>query len=501
MKGVVCVDIGTTSLRAILYAEDGCAMHVAQRQNAPSYLESGRVEQDAGSWQKHLASVLASCRQAAAGLGVEPVCIAVTAQRSSVIPVDADGVPLHPAIMWQDTRSAGVANELRDSQTMVYRKTGMRISPVFSAAKMTWLRRHRPDVWSATHKLLGVHDWALFLLTGRFVTDHSLASRTNLLNLQSRHWDQALLELFGVPERMLCDLVTPGAIVGGLTPEMASETGLASGLPVVSAGGDQQCAALGLGLFARGTAVSNTGTGAYIIGHADAPALDEQMRVSCNVSAVPGAYLVEAAMLTSGAVHQWFRQIVASGAGEAATPDALDLEAAQAPAGCNGLLLLPHFNGRASPHWDPAARGAFCNLTLATTRGEMLRSILEGIAIELKEGLDAVEQYCGFAATVHAAGGMTRSALFNRIQCDVLERPLLRFGGNEATAQGAWIAGAVATGLAASHGEAFERLSAREPPRRCEPDPAAGEVYRRQRLRWRAVGDALAAPEVRQPFQ
>ncbi len=103
---------------------------------------------------------------------------------------------------------------------------------------------------------------------------------------------------------MLCDLVAPGAVVGGLTAAMAAQTGLASGLPVVSAGGDQQCAALGLGLFARGHAVSNTGTGSYIIGHADEPALDEQMRVSCNVSAVPGAYIVEATMLTSGAVHQ-----------------------------------------------------------------------------------------------------------------------------------------------------------------------------------------------------
>lgn len=501
MKGVVCVDIGTTSLRAILCDEAGRLLHADQRQNAPLYLDDGRVEQDPGTWQALLPVVLASCRQAAANLGVEPVCIAVTAQRSSVIPVDAAGVPLHPAIMWQDTRSAGLAHELREHDGMVYRKTGLRISPVFSAIKMAWLRRHRPEVWNATHKLLGVQDWVLFQLTGRFVTDHSLASRTNLLDLHTRSWDADLQHLFGVPGHMLCDLVAPGAVVGGLTAAMAAETGLASGLPVVSAGGDQQCAALGLGMFERGHAVSNTGTGSYLIGHANAPALDEQMRVSCNVSAVPGAYIVEAAMLTSGAVHHWFRELVVSGGSETATLEALDSEAAGAPAGCNGLVLLPHFKGAGSPHWDPAARGAFCNLSLATTRGEMVRAILEGIAIELKEGLEVVEQHCGAVAFVHASGGMTRSALFNQIQCDVLQRPLLRFAGNEATAQGAWIAGAVATGLAASHGEAFSRVSALDPPSRCRPDPATLEVYLQQRQRWRAVYDALASPPVRQLFQ
>jgi sugar (pentulose or hexulose) kinase len=501
MRSVVCVDIGTTSLRAILYDEVGHRLHADQRQNAPRYLDDGRVEQDPRTWQALLPSVLASCRQAAASLGVEPACIAVTAQRSSVIPVDAAGVPLHPAIMWQDTRSAGLAHELRDHEGMVYRKTGLRISPVFSALKMAWLRRHLPEVWKATHKLLGVEDWALFLLTGRFVTDHSLASRTSLLDLHTRTWDADLQALFGVPGHMLCDLVTPGAVVGGLTAAMASGTGLASGLPVVSAGGDQQCAALGLGLFERGHAVSNTGTGSYLIGHADAPALDEQMRVSCNVSAVPGAYIVEAAMLTSGAVHHWFTELIAPGGSRAATLEALESEAARAATGSNGLVLLPHFKGAGSPHWDPSARGAFCNLSLATTRGEMLRAILEGIAIELKEGLDVVEQLCGDVEVVNASGGMTRSTLFNQIQCDVLQRPLLRFGGNEATAQGAWIAGAVATGLAASHGEAFSRLSALEPPLRCQPDPAALEVYRLQRRRWRAVYDALASSPVRQFFQ
>ena len=200
----------------------------------------------------------------------------------------------------------------------------------------------------------------LFGLTGRYVTDHSLASRTNLLDLQTRHWDAELLALFGVPQAMLCELVPPGAVVGGLTPAAAVQTGLPAGLPVVSAGGDQQCAALGLGLLAPRHAVANTGTGSYIIGHADVPALDPQMRVSCNVSAAPGAYIVEAATLTSGAAQRWLMELLGLDADDPAALAQLADEAAAVPAGSHGLLLAAALQGRRLAALGPARPAARC---------------------------------------------------------------------------------------------------------------------------------------------
>lgn len=501
MIAVIAVDIGTTSVRAVVYDESGSVLHREQRHNPPGVLDDGRVEQDPDSWRMQVAAVLRAAGQAVHDQVLQPACIAVTAQRSSLIAVDAEGRPLHPAILWQDARSAALAQSLAAHDAEVYRKTGLRISPVFSAIKMLWLRRNRPEVWAATHKLLGVQDWVLFGLTGRYVTDHSLASRTNLLDLRSRQWDADLLALFEVPQALLCDLVPPGAIVGGLTPTMAVQTGLPAGLPVLSAGGDQQCAALGLGLLAPRQAVANTGTGSYVIGHADAPALDPSMRVSCNVSALPGAYIVEAASLTAGAAQRWLMDLLGLDADDPAAQAQLAEEAAAVPAGSHGLLWLPHFKGAGSPHWDPRARGTLHQLSLGTTRGDLARALLEAIAIELKQGLDLVEQSCGAVATVHASGGMTRSALFNQIQADVLERPLQRFAGNEATADGAWMAGCVATGLAADHAQAFVRLAERDPPAAYTPDPAHAAVYRRQRERSRAVYDALSAPHLRALFE
>jgi glycerol kinase len=491
MQGLISIDIGTTSMRAVLFDAGGRSRHVAQRSSAPDYGPGGRVEQDARVWHDGVRAMLHDCACAAAAQAIEPACVSVTAQRSSVLPVDAAGTPLHPMLMWQDTRAAALARRLAAAEAEVFQCTGLRVSTVFSAVKMAWLRQERPEVWRATHKLLGVQDWVIWLLTGRFVTDHSLASRTNLLDIDTRQWSAPMLALFGIPSERLCELVPPGAVVGGLTPAVASATGLVSGLPVVSAGGDQQCAALGLGLFTARHAVANAGTGGYVIGHADVPLHDPKRRVSCNVAALPGAYIVEAALPAAGSVHAWFRHLLPG-----VDAGVLEVEACQVPPGCDGVLLLPHFEGSGSPHWNPLARGAFLHLDLHTTRGAMARAILEAIAFGFRDGLDVIESLCGPAAEVHVSGGMTRSPLFNRIQCDVLERPVLRFPGNEATAQGAWIAGCVATGLASSHAQAYARLVALDPHERLDPSAGPQAVYRLRRQRLNAIYAALAASEI-----
>ncbi|MDR1936545.1 MAG: carbohydrate kinase [Candidatus Accumulibacter sp.] len=508
MKGIITVDIGTTSVRGALYDADGRLIHMDARENAPGYFNDGRVEQDAAAWAGILPEVLKSCADAAASARLEPACVSVTAQRSSVIPIDRDGIPLHPAVMWQDRRAAGLAQAMAACEAQVYRACGLKISPVFSAIKMTWFKRHRPDIWKRTRHMIGIQDWALYLLTGRLLTDHSFASRTSLLNLESRQWDAELLRLFEVPPGMLCELVAPGAVAGGLLPGCARETGLPPGLPVITAGGDQQCAALGLGLFSGERAVTNTGTGSYLIGHSAKPALDERMRTACNVSAVPDAYIVEAAVLTSGMIYRWFAGLGSGGANmdaadaaaavDAAALSRLNAEAAAAPPGANGLILLPHFRGCGAPHWDPAARGVFYNLTLGTTRGEMARAILEGIAVEMKESLELVEALCGRVATVSVSGGLTRSELFNQIQSDVFDRAVVRFGNGEATSFGAWIAGAVACGIDASHARAFARALDADASVSYRPNPENLPLYERQCRRARALYRALAAPGFRE---
>ncbi len=501
MKAIITVDVGTTSIRACLHGADAQLVHMEQRENVPILLDEGRVEQDPLACQAGVLAVLKVCAELAKAKGFEPLCLAIAAQRSSVIPVDRQGRCLHPAIMWQDRRSAELAREMDAHNPLVYGKTGLRISPVFSALKMTWLRRNRPEVWRKTHKLLGIQDWIIHGLTGAFVTDQTFGSRTNLLNLQTRQWDSDLLSLFEVERDMLCDLVAPGSVVGVLSAQAAYATGLKAGLSVVSAGGDQQCAALGLGLFSGERAVSNTGTGSYLIGHADKPVFDPAMGLSCNVSALPGAYIVEAAVLTSGTIYRWFNESVCRSADAAGAPfETLNAEAALAPPGAKDLLLLPHFKGCGSPYWDPQAKGVFFNVSLSTSRGDMARAILEGIGIEMKASLELVERLCGSVRSVSVSGGLTKSDLFNQIQSDIFERPVLRFANNEATSSGAWMAGAVACGVAASYPAAFARLSERCASITYQSNAAHHALYARKRAQSLALYQALAAPGFRAVF-
>jgi sugar (pentulose or hexulose) kinase len=164
-------------------------------------------------------------------------------------------------------------------------------------------------------------------------------------------------------------------------------------------------------------------------------------------------------------------------------------------------LLLPHFKGCGAPYWDPQARGVFYNLNLSSTRGEMARAILEGIVVEMRGSLDLIERLCGRVERVSASGGMTRSDLFNQIQSDVFDRTVQRFGSNEATSLGAWIAGAVAVGFESSYPAAFARAGEVDSARSYTPNPAHRQVYDLQCDRARALYEALASTALRELFQ
>ncbi|MGO8692731.1 MAG: FGGY-family carbohydrate kinase [Rectinemataceae bacterium] len=506
MRGIVTIDAGTTSMRAILFDESGRVLSLTQRDNPPTFYPDGRVEQPADTWKDSLVPILSGCAEAAREKGVEIIGLALTAQRSSVIPVDDRGRALHPAIMWQDQRTEAICRELEGHQRYVYGKTGLRISPVFSAVKMTWLRRNRNELFERTHKMLGVQDYLMYHMTGNFVTDRSLASRTNLFDLSSGEWDPGLVELFQVDSRHLCGLIDQGAEAGSLGASMARATGLAEGLPVVSAGGDQQCAALGMGLLAPGQLVANTGTGSYVIGLSERPVFDDRMRLSCNVAATVGNFIVEAGILSSGSLYAWFRDRFYDSPEAKSGFATVNEEAAASPPGAHGVLLLPHFKGAGSPHWNPNAKGLFFGLSLGTGRGDMARAVLEGIAAEMAQSVSLMENLTGGVREIRVSGGLSNNPLYNQIQADMYGRRVLRSSDGEATARGAWISAAVRLGLYGGHAAAFAaaRTAASAPDaasrtvsdREYVPDPSTESLYAALRERAERLYAALDAAGV-----
>lgn len=230
--------------------------------------------------------------------------------------------------------------------------------------------------------MLGVQDYVIYLLTKEFVTDWSQACRTMLMNISDFAWDEDMLRHTGISVDLLPKLVAPGSIAGSLTKEIAALIGIPAGMPVILAGGDQQCTCVALNVLKSGDAEANTGTGSFAIAHSEKPQFDNECRTLCSASAIPGKWIVEAGIFNSGAIHRWFReQFYPDGEN---VYDLMNEEAAQSPVGSNGLMMLSHFEGSAAPYWNPLAKGIFFNVSLASKRSDFTRAILEGITLEIK---------------------------------------------------------------------------------------------------------------------
>lgn len=262
MPRLIVIDVGGSSMRGSLFDLHGRVLKSRQIHYTPEFSEPGCSEQDPQIWVHGLEDIL---RYLGTDSTAPVSCIAITSARSSVIPVDKNGRHLSSAIMWQDRRSTQIVEEFHDMNKLIYDTTGIRWSTMVSASKILWIRRHDPELYRNTRYFLGIQDFLVQKLTGIFVTDHSFGSRTALMDISQRCWSDELLRLYAIDREKLCQLVTPGTVCGMLRSSFAKRVGIPAGIPIVSAGGDQQCAALGQGVFSLKNMLISTGTGAYLI--------------------------------------------------------------------------------------------------------------------------------------------------------------------------------------------------------------------------------------------
>lgn len=468
-------------MRGAVFSHTGQELFCKQTLYRPRYLANGWVEQPPADWESALYTVMSAAAQAAQANNWQLSGIALTSQRSSVIPVGRDMQPLCNAIMWQDKRVEPLCHELESENAWVFSRCGSRVNPVFSGPKMAWLRKERPDLYQKTYKFLVVPDYLLYLLTGQLATDHTYGSRSLLMDLRTRRWNPDLLNLFGVEEDKLCPLIEPGSICGALTEKAAALTGCPPGLPVVTSGGDQQCGAIGQGVVRAGALSITAGTGGYLIAGADKIPPSLKPDVLCNCASIPGHYILEYSVLTCSSAFDWFRQEFY---GPAYTPAQLDEEVEKSPIGAGGCLCLPYFQGRSTPDWNTAATGVFHNVTLHTRRQDMLRALLEGIALELGRGVKTMGSYVPLK-DIYINGGLTNSRPFNQMQSDVYGLRLLRRGKADATARGALMVAARALGAYGSVQEAYDAISRKDPVQAYEPQAQNTAAY--QALEQRAA--------------
>ncbi|MBN2152209.1 MAG: xylulokinase [Candidatus Lokiarchaeota archaeon] len=479
---VMALDLGTTGTRAVLFDDKGEMKGSAYKEWASFYPSPVEVEQDATSWwsatREMIAEVLRRTR-------VDPrdiKAVAVTNQRETIVPVDEDGEPLANAIVWQDRRTTRECDFIRDKigKDAVYQIAGLTVDPYFSASKILWFKNNRPGVYDRAAKFLLVHDFIVKKLTGEFVTDHSNASRTMLFDINRRAWSDELLAGTGIDGSKLPAALPPGKVVGNVLA--SAGTGLDPGTIVVAGAGDQQCAALGVGVTEQGRVKCTMGTGTFLISYAASVKLDPKARVLCSCAAIEDSYVVEASMFSTGSLLRWARDTLGhaecdeAAASNQSPYQVIDAKAETSPQGAKGLLFLPFIVGAGAPYWNPDARGTLFGLAAGHQRGDIYRSIMEGTSFDVKKNLDVFGEMGLDTSELRLTGGGSRSQIWSKILADACGVPCARPQYEESTAVGAALLASVGAGLFKDVSRAANEFIVIKD--RIRPDGAAHEKYR-----------------------
>src|SRR5579875_609976 len=450
MSYVLALDQGTTSSRAILFDRAGALAALAQKEFRQYYPQAGWVEHDP---MEILASQMACAAEALAKANAKPrdvAAIGITNQRETVIVWDrATGRPIHPAIVWQDRRTAALCKELeeRGAGESVAAKTGLVLDPYFSATKIKWILDHVEGARARASRgelAFGTVDsWLIWNHTGgtRHVTDVTNASRTLLFNIVKREWDAELLRLFEIPESLLPEVAWSSERVGAV-----SGVAELDGIPIAGIAGDQQAALFGQLCWSAGEAKNTYGTGCFLLQNVGTELVRSRHRLITTVAASAHRrleYALEGSIFIGGAVVQWLRDNLKL-IGVSAEVEQL----ARSVPDSGGVVFVPAFVGLGAPHWDAHAAGTIIGLRRDTTAAHIARAALEAIAYQVADVLEAVQSETGTPLNaLRVDGGAAVNDLLMQFQADVLGVPVVRPQVTETTALGAAYLAGLAVGF------------------------------------------------------
>jgi xylulokinase len=453
MPFFLSLDAGTTSLKAALFDDRGQLLAIHRQEYSLEMRRADWIELEADIYWQACCSAIRTVLVESQVKPQEVLSLCISSQGETLISIDWHGNPVRKAIVWLDNRAQDEAREIAQHFTTqtIYQVSGQpEVTPTWPACKILWLRKHEPGNFQRARKFLLLEDYLLYRLTGRCVTECALQSSSLLLEINSRLWWTPMLDFIGIDPDQLGNLLQPGDSVGWLTTIAAKELGLSSATRVVAGGMDQVLGAIGAGNYLPGMVTESTGGALGIVASLDRPTYDPLQRIPCHVHAAPGGYCLLPWGQTAGMALKWFRDQFFPLEAQAAIQvgrdlyDDLTTAAAQVPAGCEGLICLPHLEGAVCPEFNPRARGVFFGATLRHTRAHFTRSILEAVAFMLLRNIELLAGLGVAVDEVRSTGGGARSAFWLQIKADVLQKPILRLKCEETALLGAAILGAVA---------------------------------------------------------
>jgi xylulokinase len=488
------IDAGTSQIRAILFTTEGRVVAQAAEPTPTVVLAPGRAELDAEVlWRTTLSLLRSVTAQVPDPKAIRGVAVASIGE-AGVLLGDA-GQPLAPILAWYDTRTKAELDGLLGSVgfEQLHRVTGLCPDPTFSLLKLMWLKRNAPEAFAAARQWLNVGDYLAWRLCGERATDLSLASRTLLLDLERRVWAAPLLEATGIPVALLPPILPSGTGLGRLRPEVAAASGLPPDCFVGVGMHDHVCGVVAAGGDRPGVLIDSIGSAEALSLVREAPLADAALGWDgFNQGAFKvdqPLYYIFGGLPTAAAAVEWFRGLHA-GLDHAT----LIAEAEAARCGGDGVLFLPHLRLGSPPFPDPIGRGAFVGLSDGTSRGELFRALLEGLALDCGNILKVMLRHLGMEAPerILAIGGSTRNHLLMRLKATVYGRPLAVLDLPDATCLGAALLGGIAAGVFGGLEEA--RAGIDVPIRLVSPETNWDEGERRERQAVYAAAYAALRP-------
>jgi xylulokinase len=482
------IDIGTGGTRALLIdsrgvVRAGCtAAHEEMAMARPLW-----AEQRPENWWDAAVDAIRGVLAQAGVSGSEVRSIGLSGQMHGLVLLDAAGAVIRPSLIWCDQRSQPQVDAVN---AKLGRETVLKYiaNPVltgFTLPKLLWVRDHEPANFEKARKMLLPKDYVRYKLTGEYATEVSDASGTAVFDVVNRRWSFGMMDALGLDRSLLPECRESIEVSGTITAEVAALTGLAAGTPVVGGGGDQASSAVGNGIVMPGVVSCTLGTSGVVFAHMEQVAYDPAGRVHTFCHAVPGKWHVMGVTQGAGLSLQWLRNQLTPGTDY----DALTAEAAQAPAGAQGLFWLPYLMGERTPHLDATARGGWIGLTAKHTRADLIRAVIEGVSYSQRDCLDIVEGLGVAVASVRASGGGAKSAFWRQLLASVLNRRVVTLETQEGSAYGAALLALAGSGDGGSVEEvckvAIRETDSVSP---CAPDAA---VYQKGHAIYQALYPAL----------
>lgn len=423
MGQYIGIDIGTTSLKAAVFDENG----VRKASKCVNYslqtdAETGYIEFDAEQYFQMCENVIAELQAECGDIDA----LSIDTQGETLILADKDGKPLCSAIVWLDNRAQSEADDIAKEfgHKQVYDVTGQpEITATWPASKLLWVRRHKSDIFNSIDKIFMLEDWILYRLTGNFVTEPTIQSSTIYYDIHNMSWWQKMLDYIGISEKNLPRVVESGTAVGTY-----------KGITVVSGTLDQIAGTIGVGVVDETKISEMTGTiMAICVMKDEPPAYREDSIVPCHLHVIKGKYCMILWSATAGMALKWFKEQFAS---DMSFAD-IDKIAEEVSAGCDGMTMLPYFCGSVIPHYNPQATATFSGVTLAHTRAHFARSIMEAVAFMLRDNLEYAKAPCD--SELRITGGAASSSLWSEIMADVTGRCLHTVSESETACLGSAI--------------------------------------------------------------